>query len=83
MPNQQHGLFSAGSVQSRDKVFLAIIRANHLDIRCWKASRAQMLRHGLRRGGYISNRVCRIDLNELLEDIVRELSRSIVDLGRT
>jgi hypothetical protein len=45
-----------------------------------KATVAEALRHSLSGGGHISYGVCGIDLDQLLENIVRELPGLIVQL---
>ena len=71
MPDQQHGFVLARSMQTHDNILLAIVRAKHLDIAIREPTVAESLRHRLRRCRDAAHRVCSVDLDELLEDVVR------------
>ena len=65
---------------SRHHVALAIIRTQHNHVRLRKSCIEQPLRHGLRRHGGAADRIGGVDFNELLENVMRVLARSRIDL---
>ena len=83
MPDQQHGLVLARSMQPHHDIFLPVIGAwaQHLDIALGKSSIAKTLCHGIGSGAHIPHRICGVDFDQLLEDVVRELLGRIVKLS--
>ena len=81
MSDQQHGFLLAGSVITHDQIFLALIWAADVDIALGKSSIAKTLCHGIGSGAHIPHRICGVDFDQLLEDVVRELLGRIVKLS--
>src|SRR5882724_158177 len=61
-------------MQSHDNIFLAVVRADDLDIAVRETSVTESLRHRLGCGRNAADRVSGVDLNELFEDVVRQLA---------
>jgi hypothetical protein len=64
-------------VKTRDEIFLPIIGSRNLDIALGEACVTQTFGHGFRGGRHVANGIGGVDLNELLEDVVRQLLRLI------
>jgi hypothetical protein len=69
-------------METRYEVLFPVVRANHLDIGICKPGLAQPLRHGLCGGRHISDRVGGVDLDQLFQDVARELVRVFIRLRR-
>jgi hypothetical protein len=71
----------ACAVQPDDQILLAVIRPEDLHVGLGESSVAKTLRHRFGCCGYVSNRIGGIDLDQLLENVVREFSGGVVDLS--
>ena len=80
MTDQQDGFLRAAPVEAYDQIFLAIIGTENVKVALDKSRIAETLSHGLGGDGYAAYGVGGIDLNQLLEDVVRELFCGIVNL---
>ncbi len=63
-----------------DQVALPLIGPDHGDVGRRESGIEQSLRHRLRRHGGASDRIRGVDLDQLLEDVVRHLARDLVAL---
>ena len=81
MPDQQDRLVLPGSVQADDYILLAIVWSTDVNVFIRKAGRTKSLRHGLRCGGHITDRIRGVDLNQLLENVMGQLLSGVVNLG--
>jgi hypothetical protein len=81
MPNQQHGLVFARAVQPHNKVLLAVIRPAQVQVWRRKSRIEEAFLHGFGRRRYAADGVGAVDLNQLLENIVRKLPGGSIDLG--
>src|SRR5690348_1969064 len=83
MSNQQHRPFSARAIEARHHILFAIIWADHANVGIDESGLPQALCHGFRGGGHVADRVSGVDFDQLLEDVMCELPRLIVDLSKT
>ena len=81
MSDQQHWFVRARSMQAHHKILLAIIRPTDVNIAVGKSGISKTLRHGLGRRGDVADRICGIDFDQLLEDVVGELFVRGVELS--
>ena len=79
--NEQQRLVFPGSVQAYNEILLPIVRAADKDVFFRVAGIAETLCHALGSSCHIANRVCGVDLNQLLEHIMRILLGGVVQLG--
>jgi hypothetical protein len=82
MSDQQNRFMRARSMQAHDQVLLAIIGTDDLNVSIGKAAVAEPLRHSFRSRGHISDRIGGVDLDQLFEYLVGELSSLIVKLRK-
>src|SRR2546430_884718 len=87
VPDEKDGLTFSGPTKTRDEIFLPFVRPGDLDIAFGEASVAQTFGHRFGGGCHVANGVGGIDLNELLENVMRQLLCLILTLtwssGRT
>src|SRR5258708_4330524 len=81
VPDEEDGLAFSGSAKTRDEIFLAFVRPGYFDIARGEASIPQTNGHHFPGGGFMSDRTRGIDLNELLENLVRQLLPFILSLS--
>ena len=79
--DQQDWLVFAGAVQADDQILFAVVGAADVEVAVGESGVAEALRHGLGGGGDVADRICGVDFDELLEDVVRELPGLVVDLS--
>ncbi len=83
MPDDQHRLLRAPGPAAipRHHIAFALIRPQHHNVLRRKPRIQQPLPHRLRRNCRTPHRIRRIDLNQLLEDFMRQLPRSRIQRG--
>src|SRR6185436_10220506 len=83
MTDQQHRAFATGALQARDEILLAPARPDDVHVLGGETSVEQPLRHGF--GGWRRAQagLGGLDLDELLEQVARELMRILVLRGRS
>src|SRR5208282_2333032 len=80
MTDQQHGLVFARSMQPHDHVLLPVVGtwAEHFNVAVGKSGIAKALCNRFGSRGHAAYRVCRINLDELFENVERQPSRSLI-----
>src|ERR1700690_2867876 len=73
MADEQQGFLRARAVNARDQVAFAVVRSEHLHVACRKTGIEQALGHGPGSNRGAADRIGRVDLNQLLEDVARKL----------
>src|SRR5207302_8465610 len=81
MPDEEYVLAFSGSAKTRHEVVFAFARPGYLDIPRLEAPVAQTLGHRFGGGGHVANGVGGVDLNELLENVVRQLLDLLLTFG--
>ena len=81
MSDQQYWFVLARSVIPHNQILLAIVGAGDVEITVGEAGIAKALRHGFSGGGHVAHRICGVDFDQLLENIMGELLGGVVNLS--
>lgn len=61
-------------MQACDEVLLSVVWAADEEVGFRESSVAEPLRHTFRGRRHVANRICSVDLDQLLEDVMRDLA---------
>ncbi len=73
VPDKQDGLAISGSVKTNDEILLPLVGAGDMDVLLSETRFEQTASHRFGGGRHIADGVRRINLNELLENVVCQL----------
>src|SRR5438093_2457597 len=73
VPDEQDGLAISGSVKANDEILLPLVGTGDMDVPLSETRFEQTTSQRFGGGGHIADGVRRIDLNKLLENVVRKL----------
>src|SRR6266851_7359852 len=73
VPDEQDGLAISGSVKANDEILLPLVGTGDMDVPLSETRFEQTASHRFGGGGHIADGVRHIDLNELLENVARQL----------